>query len=131
MRRISACPSAVSGPTFGSRFAIGEITNSPVTKDAAKVTSAKTTQSWPQFQLPSIIIPIPARTTTSEAGTNIRSPSTPARPANVAISPGSPPRRTTVPYIWNVNAPPSQIAAAAMWTNSRNSYQLMQTLLGG
>ena len=41
------------------------------------MTSAKTTQSWPQSQLPLIIIPTPARTTTSDAGTNIRSPSMP------------------------------------------------------
>ena len=106
------------------RFAIGVITKSPVTNEAAKVTSAKTTQSWPQSQFPSSINPTPARMTTSEAGTNIRSPSMPARPAKRAISSVSPPRRTTAPYIWNVKAPPSQITAAVTCTNSRNSYQV-------
>ena len=74
-RRISSWPAGVAGPISGRRFAIGEITNSPVTNEAANVTSAKTTQSWPQSQLPSIIIPIPARMTTTDAGTNMRSPS--------------------------------------------------------
>ena len=129
-RRISSWPAGVAGPSSGRRFAIGEITNSPVTNEAANVTSAKTTQSWPQSQLPSIIIPIPARMTTTDAGTNIRSPSMPARPAKRAISSVSPPRRTTAPYIWNVKAPPSQITAAVTCTNSRNSYQVIQPLLG-
>ena len=40
----------------------------PAANDAAKVASAKITQSWPQSQLPSIISPIPARTTISAAG---------------------------------------------------------------
>ena len=44
-RRISSWPAGVEGPTPGRRFAIGEITNSPVTNEAANVTSAKTTQS--------------------------------------------------------------------------------------
>src|SRR6188474_1580855 len=66
----------------------------------------------------------PARTTVSAAGTNMRSDKCPARPAKRVISPGSPPRRTTAPYIWNVNAPPSQMTAAVMCTNRKNSYQV-------
>src|SRR4029079_13434713 len=60
----------------------------------------------------------------SDAGTNMRSDRCPARPAKTAISPGSPPRRTTAPYIWNVNAPPRQMTAAVMCTNRKNSYQV-------
>jgi hypothetical protein len=44
-RSISAWPAGVVGPTTGIRLAIGEITRTPVRNDAAKVTSAKITQS--------------------------------------------------------------------------------------
>src|SRR5262245_60154593 len=54
----------------------------------------------------------------------MRSLRSPARPAKRAISSGSPPRRTARPYIWKVNAPPSQMTAAVMCTNRKNSYQV-------
>ena len=60
-------------------------------------TSAKSIQSRPHDQLPSIISPTPARTTSSDAGVKRRSPIRPALPANRAIAAVSPERSSTIP----------------------------------
>ena len=79
---MTAWPSAVAGPTAGSCFASGAMTPSPRAKDTAKAMSAKTTQRSLHDQLPSIIKPMPASSTSSDIGVKSRSPMSPARPAN-------------------------------------------------
>ena len=83
--RMSCCPSAVSGPTASIRFAVGPRKPTPTRNEPMNATSAKSTQSRPHDQLPSIMSPTPARTTSSDAGVKRRSPIRPS------IFPPSPP----------------------------------------
>ena len=126
MRRISSCPSGVVGPDGRQLLRHRrDHERGRSRKEAANATSAKIDpEVRPTSQLPSSISPIPA-STTSERGRHEHPLAEPARAARELRHLAAGRRRgaTTMPYIWNVKAPPSQITAHAMCTNSRNSYR--------